>query len=111
MEKIRRGKDSRINRLNAKYYEDPIGNACKNYGEIKELWEVVEDNQKDISYSFEIVAHNVDYAIVNFKMERIFIPNNEKQFIDGIFIIAINEKGLCTYFKQWRFTKTQKITD
>jgi len=94
---------------NALYYENPIDEPCKDFEEIKELWAVVPSNQKDITYTFEIMAHNDEYALVNFKMERIFITNNEKQFIDGIFQISINDEGLCTYFKQWRFTKSESL--
>ena len=95
----------------AKYYENPLDKPCQDRDEIKRLWEIVPTNQKDIIYSFDIIASNDEYTIINFKMERIFIPNNEKQYIDGIFQISLNKKGLCNYFKQWRFTENEGISE
>ena len=91
------------------YYENPVDEPCKDFEKIKSLWEIVPTNQKDITYSYEIMSYSDEYALVNFKMERIFIPNNEKQIIDGIFQISLDENGLCTYFKQWRFTKSESL--
>lgn len=88
-----------------KYYENPVDEPCANFDEIVKLWEVVKENQKDITYSYEIVAYNEDVAIVNWQMKRAFIPTNSVQNIDGIFEIAVNDEGKCTLFKQWRFTK------
>lgn len=87
------------------YYENPIDQPCKNFEEVTSLWSVVEENQKDISYQFEIVAYNENTCIINWQMERTLIKGDVHQKIDGIFQISLNEEGKCTYFKQWRFTK------
>ena len=39
-----------------KYYENPIDKPCSNFDEVVKLWEVVEENQKDIDYKFNIVC-------------------------------------------------------
>ena len=39
-----------------KYYENPIDAPCANFDEVTNLWNVVADNQKDISYKFEILS-------------------------------------------------------
>ena len=88
-----------------KYYENPLDNPCSTFEEIEKLWEVVEENQKDIEYTYEILCYNEDVCIVNWKMKRLFIPNNTIQSIDGIFEIKLNKDGLCNYFKQWRYTR------
>jgi len=93
--------------FNVKYYENPIDEPCQSFDEVKKLWEIVEDNQKDITYKYEIIAYNDNLAIVNWQMTRTFIPTNEVQDIDGIFEISLNEEGLLTNFKQWRFTRTK----
>ena len=38
-------------------------------------------------------------------MTRTMTKTNQKQEIDGIFQISLDENELCSYFKQWRFTK------
>lgn len=86
-----------------KYYENPIDWLCSSRDEVLELWNVVKDNQLVFFYNFEIILHDDDYAIINWQMEREY--NWQRQFIDWIFQISINDKNKCTFFKQWRFTK------
>lgn len=88
-----------------KYYENPIDKPCESFDDVIKLWKVVPENQKDIDYKFEILSYNESVCIVNFQMTRTMTDNNAKQEIDGIFQISLNDKGKCTYFKQWRFTR------
>jgi len=90
---------------NVKYYENPIDEPCSTFDEVINLWNVVGDNQKDIEYKYEIVSFNEKACIINWQMTRTMTKNNVKQEIDGIFQISLNEEGLCTFFKQWRFTR------
>lgn len=88
-----------------KYYENPIDNPCATFDEVISLWDVVADNQKDISYKYKIVSYNENTCIINWQMTRTMTKTNIKQEIDGIFQVSLNEEGKCTYFKQWRFTR------
>lgn len=90
---------------NVKYYENPIDEPCKNFDEVTNLWNVVTDNQKDISYKYEIISYNEDTCIINWQMTRTLTNGNVKQEIDGIFQVSVNDDCKCTYFKQWRFTR------
>ena len=87
------------------YYENPIDKPCKNFEEVIKLWNVIEENQKDIDYKYEIIAFNENTCIINWQMTRTMKKDNVTQNIDGIFQIALNDEGKCIYFKQWRFTK------
>ena len=93
---------------NVEYYENPIDKPCQNFEEVTNLWNIVADNQKDISYEFEIISYNENACIVNWQMTRTMIKIGAKQEIDGIFQVSINDEGKCTYFKQWRFTRESK---
>lgn len=86
-----------------KYYESPMGEPCKTWEEVEDLWRVVNYNQKVQSYSFEILCQTEDLAIVNWQMERTM--NGVPQKIDGIFQISLNDDNKLTFFKQWRATK------
>ncbi len=90
---------------NVEYYENPIDKPCKSFEDVIILWNVIADNQKDIDYKFNILLYDENTCIVNWQMTRTMVNNNVKQEIDGIFQIALNEAGKCTYFKQWRYTK------
>lgn len=87
------------------YYENPIDAPCSNFDEVVALWNVVADNQKDISYKYEIISFNDDICIINWQMTRTMTKTDTKQEIDGIFQVSLNDDGKCKYFKQWRFTR------
>lgn len=65
----------------------------------KNLWRVVEENQKDIKYYYQILVNNEDVGIINWQMTRAMMKTGIKQVIDGIFQVSLNEEGKCTFFK------------
>ncbi len=90
---------------NVEYYENPIDKPCKNFDEVANLWNIIKENQKDISYTFKIISYNKNTCIINWQMTRTMTKDETKQEIDGIFQISLNDDGKCIYFKQWRYTK------
>lgn len=88
------------------YYENPFSKPCNNWEEVLGLWEAVPQNQKDVSFGYEIINITEKLGIVNWKVSRTKLPSNQKEFIDGIFLISLNTDGLCNFFKQWRAVKT-----
>ena len=88
-----------------KYFENPIDEPYKSFEEVVNLWNVVEENQKDINYKYKIISFDENVCIINWQMTRTMTKTNIKQNIDGIFQISLNEEGKCSYFKQWRFTR------
>ncbi len=91
------------NKLN--YYENPIDPPLTTKEEVKKLWVVVPQNQKNISYKGKIVFADEKHCFYQFTMQRTMTSNNKIQLIDGVMEIKLNNKNLLTYFKQWRFTK------
>ena len=90
---------------NCSYYESALEKPCNNWSYILKLWSIVPKNQKNVVFKFKILAISDKFGIVNWKVERILLPSNEKQVIDGIFQISLDKNGLCTFFKQWRTSK------
>lgn len=87
------------------YYESVFDSPCENWDGVFELWKVVPTNQKDVTFYFEVIATRDDLAVANWKVTRTLLPKNQKQIIDGIFVIRLNDDGRCNYFKQWRSVK------
>lgn len=87
------------------YFENPIDKPLTSKEQVMPLWAIVPENQKEISYSGEILFENNESCIYHFKMKRMMTKTNKVQDIDGIFEIKLNNENLLTYFKQWRFTK------
>ncbi len=88
-----------------KYYENPIDEPLTSKKDVKPLWLVVPQNQKDILYKGKILFEDEESCIYHFTMQRTMVKTGKRQNIDGIFEIKLNNNNLLTYFKQWRFTK------
>jgi len=84
------------------YYESALKVPCQNWDEVFDLWKVIPTNQKDVAFSYDILAISRNLCVVNWRVERTQLPQSTKQKIDGIFVLRLNEDGLCNYFKQWR---------
>ena len=88
-----------------KYYENPIDPPTEDFEEVKKLWVVVPNNQKDITYTGKILFEDDKSCIYHFQMQRTMVATNKVQEIDGVFEIKLDKNNKLTYFKQWRFTR------
>jgi hypothetical protein len=84
------------------YYESALKSPCENWEQVFDLWKVIPINQKDVIFDFDIIIVSENLCIANWRVERILLPENTRQKIDGIFVFKLNDDGLCNYFKQWR---------
>ena len=64
------------------YYETVFEEPCKSWDDILKLWLVVPNNQKDITFDFEIIAVSDNFGIANWRVTRILLPSDEKQLIE-----------------------------
>lgn len=87
------------------YFENPIDPPLTTKKDVKPLWAVVKENQKDVSYKGKILFEDEKSCIYHFSMQRTMVKTNKIQNIDGFFEIKLNNKNQLTYFKQWRYTK------
>lgn len=87
------------------YYETVFDEPCRDIRAIRKLWEVVPKNQKDIEYSYEILAKNEEVCIIHFRLTRTTLPDEHRVEMDGIFQVSLDDEGKCTLFKQWRFVR------
>ncbi len=90
---------------NIEYFESVFNPPLTDWAAVKKLWAVVPANQKDITFSYDIVLSSKASCVIHWNVSRVLLPANEKQLVDGIFLIRLNNKGLCTFFKQWRAVK------
>lgn len=87
------------------YYESPFSEPCKNWQDVVDLWRVVPDNQKDITYKYDVIIVEGNASLIHWRLSRVTVPDNKKQEFDGAFLVKLNDKGLCVYFKQWRMIR------
>ena len=83
------------------YYETVFDKPCLDIHAIRRLWEVAPEYQKDIEYSYEILAENEKCGIIHFRLTRTVLATGNRVEMDGIFQVSLDEAGRCTYFKQW----------
>ncbi len=91
------------------YYEAPDGDPCDSIQDVAALWAVVPKNQKDITYSYDIICKDDRFCVYNWRMKRTLVTQDGelRQRIDGIFQVALNDENKCMFFKQWRSTVTE----
>ena len=86
-------------------YENLIDLPWETFSKVVNLWNIVADNQKFLSYDYEIICYDKNYCIINWKMKRIITKQNVSQEIDGIFQISLNNESKCIFFKQDKIIK------
>jgi len=87
------------------YYESAMSSPCKNWDTVFDLWKLVSVNQKDVAFEFDILAISDKLCVANWRVKRTMLPQSTSQEIDGIFVLKLNDEGLCNYLKQWRSVK------
>jgi hypothetical protein len=87
------------------YHESPFSGPCKSWEDVKKLWKVVPHNQKDITYKHDVLMVEGDLGLIHWNVIRTTVPLGKRQEFDGVFLVRLNKKGLCTMFKQWRMIK------
>ena len=87
------------------YYESPFSDSCKSWDEVKKLWEVIPHNQKDVTFKHDVIMVEGDLGLIHWRVTRTIVPADKYQEFDGVFLVRLNQEGLCTMFKQWRMIK------
>lgn len=86
---------------NVLYYEDPFQKPLRGKESVRRLWVEVPKTQKDIHFSYNIIATAHETGIAHWSARFTRVPNGTKAALDGIFVVTLNEKGLCKEFHQW----------
>lgn len=84
---------------NIKYYETPFTKPYTNPEQVEELWQDVPKSQKNIKFQHKIISCNKNLGIVHWSAIFIRKKTNKKAHLDGIFLVSLNKKGLCTSFR------------
>ena len=72
---------------------------------MKKLWDVVPENQTDVTWWHEIVLTEGNKVLAHVKVSRTLLPSHEKQTIDAAFLFGFNKDNKINYFQQWRSVK------
>lgn len=92
-----------------RYYEKLFHQPLKSPAEVKEQWRGDLEYQKDVKVDTEIIAIEGNVGVARFWATFTVINPNDKSekkyTCDGIFLVELNEQGLCRKFEQWPIYK------
>jgi hypothetical protein len=90
---------------NIEYYEIPGQKPYMSVQKVVELWQDVPQSQKNIHFDYTIISVNENVGIAHWIADFERIKTGAQAHLDGIFLVWLNEKGLCTRFQQWWYEK------
>ena len=100
-----------VSKDSIEWYENPLQPPYKSWEEVRKLWEAVPFNQKDVTYSHQVLICNDSVGIINWQVKLTKVPSGKKLNIDGIFQVLLDEAGCCTYFKQWEVESERDFSE
>lgn len=83
------------------YYEDPFMPPLRGRAAVKEVWLEVPKAQKDIKFKFETITVTDNVGVGRWWASFTRLPSEKKAELDGIYVVTLDEAGLCTEFHQW----------
>ena len=86
---------------NVIYYENPLDKPLLGRNAVYNEWLNVPKSQKNINFSCDILHIEKHIGIAHWSASYTSIRTKKQVKLDGIFIISLNNMGLCTEFRQW----------
>jgi hypothetical protein len=94
-----------VDRDKVEWFESPFSPALTSWQQVYDTWQHDLSQQKDVSFSHTVLVSDKKQGVVRWQAQLTRTTNNQKVIMDGIFLIGLNEKGLCTNFMMWIETK------
>lgn len=90
---------------NVLYFENPFDKPLTSRKEVEEIWHEVPNYQKDIKFSYEIISVNKQVGIAKWRASFTRLPSGIRDTLDGIYLVKLDNDGLCKEFHQWWVVK------
>jgi hypothetical protein len=74
---------------------------------IFEYWSEVARTEESIRFGHEILVANPELNIARWSASFVIVPQGLQTQLDGIFLISLDEEGLCKSLQEW-WHKQQK---
>jgi hypothetical protein len=86
---------------NGTYQVTPFVEPLVGRAAVLEYWTHVAETQENIQFGYEILAVMPEHGIARWWASFVIVPQQLKTKLDGIFVIAIDEKGECLRLREW----------
>lgn len=83
------------------YFEDPFLPPSKGREAVKKIWLEVPTSQTDVKFNYEILVVNSDAGVAKWSASFTRIPANTKAELEGVYLVKLDDTGLCKEFHQW----------
>lgn len=90
---------------NVLYFETPFDKPLTSKKEVEKIWQEVPESQDDIKFGYEIVCVNQEVGIAKWRASFTRLPSKVRNTLDGIYLVKLNDDGLCKEFHQWWVVK------
>ena len=90
---------------NVLYFETPFDKPLTSKKEVGDIWQEVPSSQKDIEFNYEIISVNKEVGIAKWRASFARLPSEVRDTLDGIYIVKLDDNGLCKEFHQWWVVK------
>lgn len=85
----------------AEYYWTPFVPPQRGKDEIAAAWEGAVRQQKDVQFTFEVLAVRGATGIARWHTRLTAVPSNERVEIDGILLAEFTKPSQCRLFREW----------
>lgn len=83
------------------YQVTPFLEPMRGRKAIFEYWSEVARTEENIQFRYEILVANAERNIARWSASFVPVPQGLKTKLDGIFLIALDEEGLCKSLQEW----------
>lgn len=86
---------------NGTYQVTPFVEPMRGRPAIFEYWTHVAQTQENIQFGYEILAVTSEHGIARWWASFLIVPQQLKTKLDGIFVIALDDRGKCLQLREW----------
>lgn len=83
------------------YQVTPFLQPMRGKAAILEYWSNVAKTEEQVQFNYEILAVTPEQGITRWWASFVIVPQRLKTKLDGIFVIALDEKGKCSRLREW----------
>ena len=92
---------------NGTYQVTPFLEPMRGRKAIFEYWSEVARTEEDIRFGYVVLVANGELNIARWSASFVRVPPGLQTQLDGIFLISLDEEGLCKSLQEW-WHKLQK---
>ncbi len=94
----------------ATYHETPFDEPSRGHEGIYEYWSDVPRTQRNVRFSYEILATTEGGGVAHWRANFVRLPANAPVVLDGIFLVKLNADGRCAEFREWWHKREEKVS-